>query len=334
MNSCGAHQRGRGAPPLADEPLDWRFKGLPAAWWGRTPAQISRGTRAVRRGRRRARCAYCTPRPDAQPRRRWRDGAASAASSWRRTARRTCRRSCCARQFDAGAARSPPRPSDRSHLPRVRRPRGGAGQRARRRRRAALAGRRIGRVTPIRLICWVDSVRGRRADDRRRCMAARADAGRRLRRTRPAGRPHRLPRATPSTRRPRRGRLSRGCGWSASRVRGRAGPRAHARAPARVADYLAELRSAVIRLAPLFETDRVDRHCGRQHLLRRRRRRLTGWPAGMAVRTILRSGCYLTHDDGLYARTSPLTRDGRRGLRRALRYGPRWCRGPSPSWRS
>ena len=25
---------------LADEPLDWRFKGLPASWWGRTPAQI------------------------------------------------------------------------------------------------------------------------------------------------------------------------------------------------------------------------------------------------------------------------------------------------------
>ena len=25
---------------LADEPLDWRFKGLPASWWGRTGAQI------------------------------------------------------------------------------------------------------------------------------------------------------------------------------------------------------------------------------------------------------------------------------------------------------
>ena len=25
---------------LAEEPLDWRFKGLPASWWGRTPAQI------------------------------------------------------------------------------------------------------------------------------------------------------------------------------------------------------------------------------------------------------------------------------------------------------
>ncbi len=27
---------------------------------------------------------------------------------------------------------------------------------------------------------------------------------------------------------------------------------------------------------------------------------------GRTVRTIIRSGCYLTHDHGLYARTSPL----------------------------
>ncbi|HXL62578.1 MAG TPA: amino acid deaminase, partial [Mycobacterium sp.] len=25
---------------LADEAIDWRFKGLPASWWGRTPAQV------------------------------------------------------------------------------------------------------------------------------------------------------------------------------------------------------------------------------------------------------------------------------------------------------
>jgi len=25
---------------LAGEPLDWRFKALPAAWWGRTPADV------------------------------------------------------------------------------------------------------------------------------------------------------------------------------------------------------------------------------------------------------------------------------------------------------
>ena len=25
---------------LANEPLDWRFKGMPATWWGFSPAQI------------------------------------------------------------------------------------------------------------------------------------------------------------------------------------------------------------------------------------------------------------------------------------------------------
>ncbi|TQR83946.1 amino acid deaminase, partial [Mycobacterium hodleri] len=34
---------------------------------------------------------------------------------------------------------------------------------------------------------------------------------------------------------------------------------------------------------------------------------LTGWAGVGPVRTVLRSGCYLTHDDGLYGRTSPLT---------------------------
>jgi len=25
---------------LADEVVDWRFKGVPSTWWGRTPAQV------------------------------------------------------------------------------------------------------------------------------------------------------------------------------------------------------------------------------------------------------------------------------------------------------
>jgi D-serine deaminase-like pyridoxal phosphate-dependent protein len=25
---------------LADQPLDWRYKGIPASWWGRTPAEV------------------------------------------------------------------------------------------------------------------------------------------------------------------------------------------------------------------------------------------------------------------------------------------------------
>jgi D-serine deaminase-like pyridoxal phosphate-dependent protein len=58
---------------------------------------------------------------------------------------------------------------------------------------------------------------------------------------------------------------------------------------------------------PLFETDRVIVTAGGSTYFDAVADVLTGaWPAGLAVRTIVRSGAYLTHDDGPYARTSPL----------------------------
>ncbi len=42
------------------------------------------------------------------------------------------------------------------------------------------------------------------------------------------------------------------------------------------------------------------------------------WPDGLHVRTVIRSGAYLTHDHGLYRRTSPMTRAGERGLLPAM----------------
>ncbi|MEN4477139.1 amino acid deaminase [Mycolicibacterium cosmeticum] len=73
-------------------------------------------------------------------------------------------------------------------------------------------------------------------------------------------------------------------------------------ATAAVRAYLAELRAALSRLAPLFETDEVIVTAGG-----------STYPdvvadelAGAAPRVLLRSGCYLTHDHGLYAATSPL----------------------------
>ena len=43
------------------------------------------------------------------------------------------------------------------------------------------------------------------------------------------------------------------------------------------------------------------------------------WPSGADVRVVLRSGCYLTHDSGMYERLSPLpTRDGARGFQPAM----------------
>lgn len=71
--------------------------------------------------------------------------------------------------------------------------------------------------------------------------------------------------------------------------------------------YLAEMRAAVLRLAALFETDRVIVTAGGSTYFDTVVDVLGGdWPPDLAVRVILRSGCYLTHDDGLYARTSPL----------------------------
>ncbi|SEH60897.1 D-serine deaminase, pyridoxal phosphate-dependent [Mycolicibacterium rutilum] len=83
---------------------------------------------------------------------------------------------------------------------------------------------------------------------------------------------------------------------------------------ARVRPYLAGLRAAALRLGPLFETDRVLATAGGSTYFDAVADALSDWPAGLSVRTVLRSGCYLTHDDGLYARTSPL----RAALRPAL----------------
>ena len=75
---------------------------------------------------------------------------------------------------------------------------------------------------------------------------------------------------------------------------------------ARVTEFLGELRAAVLRLSALFETEHVLVTAGGSTYFDAVADVLTGWPAGLSVRTVLRSGCYLTHDHGLYARTSPL----------------------------
>ncbi|MBX7431274.1 alanine racemase [Mycobacterium sp. Y57] len=97
-----------------------------------------------------------------------------------------------------------------------------------------------------------------------------------------------------------------------------------------VVTHLRELRATVTRLAALFETDTVLLSAGGSTYFDTVADELTGWPGGLAVRTILRSGCYLTHDHGLYARTSPLTRDGRAGLRPALQVHARVVSRPEP----
>lgn len=58
---------------------------------------------------------------------------------------------------------------------------------------------------------------------------------------------------------------------------------------------------------------------------------LTDWPDGLNVHFILRSGAYITHDDGLYLRTSPFNRGTADGaLRPALRLRGRVVSVPEP----
>jgi D-serine deaminase-like pyridoxal phosphate-dependent protein len=78
----------------------------------------------------------------------------------------------------------------------------------------------------------------------------------------------------------------------------------------RIADYLHTMRATVLRLFELFETDEIIVTAGGStHFDLVAELLADGWPAGSTVHTILRSGCYLTHDDGLYARTTPLGPD-------------------------
>ena len=74
---------------------------------------------------------------------------------------------------------------------------------------------------------------------------------------------------------------------------------------AMVGEYLAHLRKVALRLAPRCEIDQVLVSSGGSTHFDLVADILAGdW------RTILRSGCYVTNDDGLYLRTSPLTRPG------------------------
>jgi D-serine deaminase-like pyridoxal phosphate-dependent protein len=86
----------------------------------------------------------------------------------------------------------------------------------------------------------------------------------------------------------------------------------------RVTTYLRGMRAVVHRLGGLFEADEILVTAGGSTYFDSVADVLTGWPAGLAVRTVIRSGAYLTHDDGLYARTSPLSRGGTTPFRPAL----------------
>jgi D-serine deaminase-like pyridoxal phosphate-dependent protein len=304
---------------LADQPLDWRFKGIPSSWWGMTPAQV------------------CAKAPDP-----FRDGAVgplcvlsaaamghnlSVMADWCRDrgvelaphGKTHMAPQLLARQLAAGACAITVATVSQVRTYRAFGVRDvvlanevvdSAG--------VAWLGRELDAHPDFGLVCWVDSVRGVEL------MTAALDAagvGRRLDvcvevgmaggRTgcRGADAVDEVARAAAGS--PRL-RLVGVAGYEATGVQDHASD-----AYATVRPYLAELRGAVTRLAGLFEADDVVVTAGGSSYFDAVADELTGdWPAGLRVRTILRSGCYLTHDDGLYRRTSPL--HGAAGFRPAM----------------
>ncbi len=168
-------------------------------------------------------------------------------------------------------------------------------------------------------VCWVDSVRGvelmtAALSDARRQVDVCVEVGMAGGRTgcRTAAEVDEVARAAAAA--PRL-RLVGVAGYEASRSQD-----VSAAAVAQVRAYLAGMRATVARLAALFETDEVILTAGG-----------STYPdvvadelAGAATRVILRSGCYLTHDDGLYAATSPLP------LRPAMQVWARVVSRPEP----
>ncbi|MGZ5213071.1 MAG: alanine racemase [Actinomycetota bacterium] len=89
-------------------------------------------------------------------------------------------------------------------------------------------------------------------------------------------------------------------------------------------DRLRELTSTMIDAGSFEGADRIVLSAGGSAFFDLVVDRLRGpWPSDADVRLVLRSGCYLTHDAGIYERLSPLpSRDGARGFQPAMEL---WC---------
>ncbi len=292
---------------LADEQLDWRFKGIPASWWGSTPAQIrGRSPGLFGDG---ALGPVCVLRESALS-----HNIASMAD-WCRArgvelaphGKTHMAPQLLARQLEAGACAITAATVNQVRAYRAFGVRDVllANQLLDPAGLAWLADQLVADPS-FSFVCWVDSVRGVEL-----MTAALAGAGRRVdvcvevgmvggragcRDERTVDAVARAAAESP------RLRLVGLAGYEAA-----VDQNVDAQALARVGDYLHTMRAAVIRLAGLFETDDVIVTAGGSTYFDAVAEVLAGgWPTGLSVRTILRSGCYLTHDHGLYARTSPL----------------------------
>ena len=318
---------------LADEPLDWRFKGLPASWWGRTPAQIcAAAPNLIGEG---AVGPVCVLRAQALTHN------LTTMAGWCRDrgvelaphGKTHMAPQLLARQLEAGACAVTVATISQARVYRA----FGVRDFILANELVDAAGLRwiaaeCGADPDFTLMCWVDSVAGVRqmasqleAAGARRPVDVCVEIGMAGGRTgcRDASAVDEVARAAADC--------------AALRLIGVAGYEAalgHDVTPealARVTAYLSELGSAVDRLADMFETDSVVVTAGGSTYFDAVADVLAiGSVAGRTVRTVIRSGCYLTHDDGLYARTSPLVRAGDQGLLPALRVWAQVVSRPEP----
>ena len=306
------------AQALADQPLDWRFKGAPVQWWGRTPAQII--AQAPRLSDLDHFGPACVLLGDAlkhnlEAMAQWCDDRGVELAPHGKTHMSP---QLAARQLQAGACAITVATIGQAAVYRA----FGVRDVVLANELVSEAGLRwlaaeLDRDNDFRFVCWVDSVRGvelmtAALAGARRPVDVCVEVGL------PGGRTGcRSPDAADSVARAAtaspRLRLVGISGYEAA-----LGHDLSPAATAVVADHLAAVRTATLRLANQFETDNIIVTAGGSTYFDAVADTLTGWPEAMSVRTILRSGCYVTHDHGLYAQTSPLTRDGRSGLRPAL----------------
>lgn len=306
---------------LADERLDWRFKGLPSSWWGRTAAQICASTPNLRDEG--VLGPVCVLRDEALSHN------AATMAGWCRDrgvelaphGKTHMAPQLLARQFEAGACAVTVATVSQARV-----------YRAFGVRDFIVANEVVDAAAlhwisaesiadpDFRMTCWVDSVAAveqmaTHLDGSSRPVDVCVEVGLLGGRTgcRDASTVDAVAKAAADS--------------PALRLVGVAGYEAaldHDITPgalARITAYLAEMRSAAARLAGLFETDSVVVTAGGSTYFDTVADVLAGeW------RTILRSGCYLTHDNGLYARTSPL----RDGLRPAMEVWAQVMSRPEP----
>jgi D-serine deaminase-like pyridoxal phosphate-dependent protein len=291
---------------LAQEPVDWRFKGLPVSWSGRTPAEICGGRPSLFDDG--ATGPVCVLRAQALAHNiaTMAEWCVRAGVELAPHAKTHMAPALLARQLAAGACAVTAATVAQVRVLRA----FGVGDVILANEVVEPAGlswlaTELAADTDFNLVCWVDSVRGvelmaaalahcsRPVDV---CVEVGMFGGRTGCRSATlvddvAAAAARCPQL----------RLVGVAGYEAARGHDITGD-----AVGDVTEFLMQMREAVLRLAGLFESDAIIVTAGGSTYFDVVADVLTGWPGDLSVRAILRSGCYVTHDHGLYARTSPL----------------------------